>query len=139
LVISTKSKDETLRLGRKIAGGLKAGDVVAFYGGLGAGKTTLIQGIASGLGIKNYVTSPTFTIINEFKGKVPLFHVDLYRMHDLYEIETLALEEYFDKGGIVLIEWAEKMGETLPSDAKSIKIKVLSENGRTFTLKGIKI
>jgi tRNA threonylcarbamoyladenosine biosynthesis protein TsaE len=139
LVISTKSKNETLRLGNRIAGVLKAGDVVAFYGGLGAGKTTLIQGIASGLGIKNYVTSPTFTIINEFKGKVPLYHVDLYRMHDLYEIETLALEEYFDKGGIVLIEWAEKMGETLPEGTKSIKIKVLSENGRTFTLKGIKI
>ena len=79
-MIRTSSAEETVRLGERIARHLKKNDVVALTGELGAGKTTLIQGIAKGLGVKNYVTSPTFTIVNEFKGRIPLYHMDLYRL-----------------------------------------------------------
>ena len=89
-MIFTGSRDETIRLGERIGKALKAGDIIALHGELGAGKTTLIQGMAKGLGVKEWVTSPTFTIINEFKGKINLYHVDLYRidkMEDALEVE----------------------------------------------------
>jgi tRNA threonylcarbamoyladenosine biosynthesis protein TsaE len=135
-VITTSSREGTIRLGEKLARRLKKNDVVALTGGLGAGKTTLIQGIAKGLGIKNYITSPTFTILNEFKGKLPLFHIDLYRL-DEKEFEDIALEEYFDRGGVTVIEWAEKVKDILPENVISVQISTKSDNERVFKIKGI--
>jgi tRNA threonylcarbamoyladenosine biosynthesis protein TsaE len=137
--VITKSRDETIKLGEKIAKALKAGDVVALSGQLGAGKTTLIQGVARGLGIKNYITSPTFTLINEFKGRLSLYHVDLYRLNDIFEAEDIAIEEYFEKGGITVVEWAEKIKELLPKSAIKININVLGEEKRDIDIKGLKI
>jgi tRNA threonylcarbamoyladenosine biosynthesis protein TsaE len=129
----TKNSKETIHFGETLAKDLKRNDVIALTGDLGAGKTTLIQGIAKGLGIKNYVTSPTFTIINEFNGKLPLYHVDLYRL-DKNDMDDIALEEYFSKGGITVIEWAEKIAELLPKNIMKITIKVISENERSIKI-----
>jgi len=128
----TKSTEETVELGRKIGKTLQPNDVVALIGDLGAGKTTLAQGIAQGLGVKEYVTSPTFIIINEHQGRIPLYHIDLYRLETPGAIEDLGIQEYFSKGGVCVIEWAERLGELRPSNIKSIEIKVMSEDERRF-------
>lgn len=127
---TTTSAGETIDLGKKIGKSLKANDVVCLTGDLGAGKTTLIQGIAAGLGVKDYVTSPTFIIINEYQGRLPFFHFDLYRLNDVREIEDLGVEEYFSRGGVCVIEWAEKLDGLKPKNAKEIKIEIVSENER---------
>jgi tRNA threonylcarbamoyladenosine biosynthesis protein TsaE len=138
-VIATSSRKETILLGERIGRSLKAGDVVALSGELGAGKTTLIQGIAKGLGIKDWITSPTFTIINEFKGPVNLYHMDLYRIDAIDEAFQEEMEEYFTKGGVAVIEWAEKARDILPEGTKEITLKILSENKRKIEIKGIEI
>lgn len=117
-------------MGRKIGAFLSPNDVLALEGPLGAGKTTLVQGISEGLGIRDYVTSPTFILINEYQGEVPLFHIDLYRLDEGVGVRALGLEEYFDKGGVCVIEWAEKLGKLLPPSAEKISLKNISENER---------
>lgn len=133
-MIDTNSAEETVELGRKIGSKLKPRDILALYGTLGAGKTTLIQGIAQGLGVKDYVTSPTFILINEYQGSCPFYHVDLYRLNDEAEIEDLGILEYFEKDGVCVIEWAEKMEELLPKYTKQIKIELVDENKRKIEL-----
>ena len=128
--IITESAEETIELGKKIGAFLLPDEVIALTGQLGAGKTTLIQGIAEGLGVKDYVTSPTFIIINEYQGRLPFYHVDLYRLAEPAEIEDLGIEEYFSRGGVSVIEWAEKLKELMPEKAEKIEIKVSSENER---------
>lgn len=130
IVYYSKSAEETVELGKKIGASLKPNDIIALSGQLGAGKTTLIQGIAEGLGVKDYVTSPTFIIINEYLGRLPLYHIDLYRLDEIQDIEDLGIEEYFAKGGVCVIEWAERLGELLPNQATKINIAVISETGR---------
>ena len=138
-MISTRNRKGTLELGERIGKKLKPNDVVALSGELGAGKTTLTQGIAKGLGIKGWVTSPTFTIINEFKGPVNLYHVDLYRIGKLEEAQEVEIEEYFIKGGVTVIEWSEKIRPLLPAGIIDIKIKMISENERRFEIKGMEM
>jgi tRNA threonylcarbamoyladenosine biosynthesis protein TsaE len=130
----TKSAEETGRLGAKIGAFLLPNEVIALTGNLGAGKTTLIQGIAAGLGVKDYVTSPTFILINEYQGRLPLFHVDLYRLDNIDQVEELGIEEYFTKGGVCVIEWAEKLGNMMPADASIIGIKIINEHERELCL-----
>jgi tRNA threonylcarbamoyladenosine biosynthesis protein TsaE len=138
-VILTKSPEDTVLLGERIARSLKPNDVVAITGELGAGKTTLIQGVAKGLGINNWITSPTFTLINEFTGKLNLYHVDLYRIDSVADAEDIAIEEYFNKGGVTVIEWAEKIGPILPAGTVEIKISIVSDNERSLEIKGLSI
>jgi len=133
-VIETSSPAETLSLGHKIGTRLKSGDILALSGPLGAGKTTLIQGIAKGLGVEDYVTSPSFILINEYAGRLPLYHLDLYRLEDKSQIEDLGIEEYFDKAGVVVIEWAEKMGDLLPENLKEINLEIIDINQRKIIL-----
>jgi tRNA threonylcarbamoyladenosine biosynthesis protein TsaE len=111
LQFETHSPSDTLSLGEKIGEHLEAGDIVLLFGDLGAGKTTLTQGIARGLGVakKEYVRSPSFTLVNEYRGKIPVFHIDLYRIDSSRELEDLGLEEVFASGGISIVEWAEKL------------------------------
>ena len=134
MVIESSSAAETVALGQKIGRSLKPRDILALYGTLGAGKTTIIQGIALGLGVKDYVTSPTFILINEYQGKCPFYHVDLYRLNDRTEIEDLGILEYFEKDGVCVIEWAEKMEELLPANVKRIKIASIDEDRRKIDL-----
>jgi tRNA threonylcarbamoyladenosine biosynthesis protein TsaE len=107
----THSANDALTLGEKIGRHLKAGDILFLFGDLGAGKTTLTQGIARGLGVakEEYVRSPTFTLVNQYKGNVPVFHIDLYRIASSQELEELGLEEVFSGEGISIVEWAEKL------------------------------
>ena len=126
----TKSAEETREFGKKIGAFLLPGDVVALSGELGAGKTTLIQGMAEGLGVKEHVTSPTFIIINEYQGRWPLYHLDLYRLEQTGQVGELGLEEYFTRPGICLIEWAERLVDFLPATAEKIELRIKSENER---------
>lgn len=107
----THSASDTLILGEKIGQHLEAGDIVFLFGDLGAGKTTLTQGIARGLGVakEEYVRSPTFTLVNQYQGKVPVYHIDLYRIASSHELEELGLEEVFSSEGVSIVEWAEKL------------------------------
>ncbi len=131
----TKSPEGTKELGRDLSQQLKPGSVVALSGSLGSGKTVLVQGICSGLGVEKAVTSPTFVIINEYPGRlnessVWVYHFDLYRLEDVEEFINLGYEEYFYGKGITLIEWAEKVREFLPKSRFEINLKIISENER---------
>ena len=120
----------TEQLGQQLASLLRSGDVVALYGELGAGKTCLVRGLAKGLGLEEgLVASPSFSLINEYPGPLPLFHMDCYRLHLDEEIEELGLEEYFDGSGITVIEWAERIKD-LPEDRLDISFTILDETGR---------
>lgn len=135
--ILSKSIDETIAAGEKIAKGLKRGSVVALVGDLGSGKTVLTKGIAKGLGVKNsrYVNSPTFVIIKEYKGKLPLYHFDLYRLTDSSELDIENFEEYFYGGGVTVVEWADKIRQHLPTRYIEVRMKVAGENVRQIEVK----
>ena len=131
----TESLIETQTLGEKIGRTLKPGDVVALIGDLGAGKTCLTQGIARGVGIASdeVVNSPSYILINEYNGKIPIYHIDLYRLEDSAEIAELGLSEYIEGDGICVIEWAERMADALPDSAIEIRI-TLAEASDNETL-----
>ena len=131
-----ESEKATKQLGRKLASLLSPGDVIALYGELGAGKTCLVHGLAKGLGIEEgFVASPSFSLINEYLGPIPLFHVDCYRLHLEEEIQELGLEEYFDGPGITVIEWADRIRD-LPEDRLNISFIILDESRRRIQIKG---
>ena len=110
----TRSAAETELLGARLADLLQPGDVIAYRGGLGAGKTAFTRGLARGLGIAEAVTSPTYTIVNEYpEGRLPLFHFDMYRLHDAEELFDLGWEDYLDRGGVCAVEWSENVEEAL--------------------------
>lgn len=134
-LVST-SPDETLRIGRIVGEGAVPGTVVALIGELGSGKTTLTQGIAAGLDVPEayYVTSPTFTLINEYPGRIPLYHFDVYRLSDSMDLEDLGYEDYFFGDGLVAIEWAEKVMDSLPESTLFIRMERLSEDERKLEL-----
>jgi len=123
LTIITKSPEETKKLGKEVGKLAKPGDLLAFYGELGAGKTCFIQGISQELEVKDYVTSPSFNIINEYQGKLPIYHFDLFRLNNAEEILELGYEEYFYGEGLTVIEWAEKIEQLLPKEHLKIDIK----------------
>ncbi len=132
--VVTNNANETIALGRQIGSLLRPGDVLAISGELGAGKTTFISGVAAGLGISDLVSSPSFVIINEHFGRIPLFHIDLYRLEEGMDIEQLGIEEYFKRGGVVAIEWAERMGDLLPDQHIDIRLEPLDDNRRSITI-----
>jgi tRNA threonylcarbamoyladenosine biosynthesis protein TsaE len=119
-----KSVHETIQFGERLGQQLTGGEILALTGDLGAGKTVLTRGIALGLGIPmDQVSSPTFTLIQEYAGSIPLIHVDFYRLERPSEISTLGLEEYFTSSTIVIIEWAERFPQILPSDHIAIRLE----------------
>ena len=129
----THSPKETIELGQKLAKQLSRGDVVLLYGDLGSGKTTFTKGVGKGLGVKNtrQINSPSFVLIKEYEGKMPVYHLDLYRLDNLQDIEDIAVEEYIYGDGVAIIEWAEKMKSILPKKHISVKfiIKGADERG----------
>ena len=139
--ITTKSSLETLQLGSAIADKLKPGNVIAFCGDLGAGKTTLIKGIVNKLSKdKNiYVTSPTFIYLNIYDISPPVYHFDLYRIKNKNHFFAMGFEEYFLSDGICLIEWSENIKEILPPDTIKIKIKHINETGRSISISNLAI
>ena len=134
--ITTHSADETQALGQKLASRLAPGDVIAYFGDLGAGKTAFTRGLAQGLGITDPVTSPTYTIVNEYLGgRLPLFHFDMYRLSSADDLFDIGWEDYLDRGGVCAVEWSENVTEAMDG-AVSVTIDVLGENTRRITISG---
>ena len=136
----TNSAKETMLVGEKLAKKLKPGDMIALSGNLGSGKTTFTKGIGKGLGVKDSkrINSPTFVLIKEYNGRVPLYHLDLYRLDDLKEIENLAIEEYIYGNGITVIEWAEKIKSILPEKHIFVKLKIKGDNKREVIIEDLR-
>lgn len=120
--IITRTPAETAWVGELLGMLLGPGDVVCLIGDLGAGKTSLAQGLARGLGVNDQVTSPTFTLINEYKGRLPLYHMDLYRLEGADELADLGYEEYVYGDGVTVMEWADRVMEALPRERLDIKL-----------------
>lgn len=134
-IVESHSPEETWQLAAELADEFARGTVIALHGDLGAGKTCFIQGYAAALGIDEPVTSPTYTLIGEYEGRLPLHHIDLYRLSGPQEALGLGLEEYFDVNGITAIEWAERAEGLLPPDMIHIQITVDEKTGsRTFRI-----
>ena len=128
----SKSSEQTLAFAKEYAKTLRAGDVVILDGDMGAGKTVFAKGVAKGLGIEEEVTSPTYAYMNDYDGR--LFHYDCYRIESVAQAESLGLADYFDMGGICLIEWAQNIAPLLPKYVKKVAIKKLDENRREIVL-----
>ena len=136
--ITTHSADETQALGQRLAKRLLPGDVIAYFGDLGAGKTALTRGIAQGLGVTDLVTSPTYTIVNEdLTGRIPLFHFDMYRLGSSDELFDIGWEDYLARGGVCAVEWSENVEDAL-RDAIHITIEKdpLEPDTRRITIEG---
>ncbi len=128
-IVETYSPEETQGLAAELAAGLSAGGVVALYGDLGVGKTCFVQGLAAALGIMGPVISPTYMLIGEYEGRLPLNHIDLYRLSGPQEALGIGLEEVLEGDGITVIEWAERAGGLLPPDVLHILIKADRSTG----------
>lgn len=134
LVKFTNNEEETRKIGRAMGKNLQPGDIICLIGELGSGKTTITQGIAQGLGVSGSVSSASFKLINEYKGRIPVYHFDLFRLNKLSEIEELGYGEYFYNQGVTIIEWAEKMEPLLPEERIEIELKIISENSREIKI-----
>lgn len=136
LVTETRDVNGTIAFGTCLGSILRAGDVVAMYGDLGAGKTVLAKGIACGLGISDprRVTSPTFVIVNEYDARLHIYHVDAYRLHGPRELELIGFEEMLDAGGVVLIEWAERLEPLLPPGHFRVHLEPAGPTSRRITV-----
>lgn len=134
----TRSAAETELLGARLAARLLPGDVIAYRGDLGAGKTAFTRGLARGLGIGEAVTSPTYTIVNEYlAGRLPLFHFDMYRLHDAEELFDLGWEDYLARNGVCAVEWSENVREALEDPITvAISKDPTDENARRITITG---
>ena len=135
----TNSPEETEALGEMLAGRLEPGTVIAFTGDLGAGKTAFVRGLARGLGITERVTSPTFTIVNEYEGgRLPLFHFDMYRLGSADELFDIGWEDYLARGGVCAVEWSENVAEAIEDDAVRVDIaRGEDENSRVIHIEGV--
>jgi tRNA threonylcarbamoyladenosine biosynthesis protein TsaE len=131
----TRSATETVELGRALASKLEAGDVVAFYGELGAGKTTMIKGVAAGLGASEVIRSPSFVIVTEYRGRVPVYHIDMYRLTQGGGSAELGLDDYLCGNGVCLVEWAERIEELLPPRTVRVHMSVVPD-GRRVVVEG---
>ena len=135
----THSAAETEALGCRLGCALTPGTVVAYRGGLGMGKTAFTRGLARGLDCRDRVTSPTFTSVNEYQGRIPLFHFDMYRLPDADALFDIGWEDYLDRGGVCAVEWSENVAEALPEDTVWVDLRRLEgeDNGRRITITGV--
>ncbi len=133
LAITTESPEQTRSLGRLLGGLAGSGDIYLLSGKLGAGKTHLVQGMAFGLGIQEYACSPSFMIARQYQGRLPLYHLDLYRLERPEEISDLGLEQYFDGQSVCAIEWADRGSDILPADNLTVKMEDLGDDRRRIT------
>jgi tRNA threonylcarbamoyladenosine biosynthesis protein TsaE len=134
--IITNSPEQTQNLGKKFATLLDKGDVVAFEGGLGAGKTAFIRGMSEGLEVTGEVCSPTYSLVNEYRGKSNLYHFDMYRIQNMEDVYSTGFFDYLDCNDIIAVEWSENITNALPKNTIVIKIEVIDENTRSFTIDG---
>ena len=137
--IRTHSPEETEAIGRKIAAKLLPGDIIAYYGDLGAGKTAFTRGLAAGLGVTEQVTSPTYTIVNEYlSGRMPLFHFDMYRLDSADDLFDIGWEDYLARGGVCAVEWSEQVADALPEGTVYVTLTRHPEHDgwRSITVEG---
>ena len=132
--IQTHSPEETEAVGRKLAAQLQPGDVLAYYGDLGAGKTAFVRGMARGMGLDCRVSSPTFTIVNEYLGQRELIHFDMYRLSSADELFDIGWEDYLARGAVCVVEWSEKVQDAFFGDEIVVRIDKLSDTERRITI-----
>lgn len=136
MIFETHAPEETERIGYELAQRLQPGTVIAYQGDLGAGKTAFTRGLARGLGCTEQVTSPTYTIVNEYiTGKIPLFHFDMYRLRSADDLFDIGWEDYLERGGVCAVEWSENVAEAL-EDPVLVTIAKTGDNSRTITITG---
>ncbi len=132
----TNAPEQTELVGAKLAQQLTAGTIIAYKGDLGAGKTAFTRGLARGLGTKESVTSPTYTIVNEYlSGRLPLFHFDMYRLHSADELFDIGWDDYLERGGVCAVEWSENVADALENPI-TVTIEKLGEDSRRITITG---
>ncbi len=136
LCLHSNSPEATLDIGRAIGAALKPGDTLLLVGNLGSGKTTLTQGIVWGLGSDEYARSPTFVLVNEYHARLPVYHMDLYRLDSIEEVDGLGLDDYLYGEGVCIVEWADKAHGYFPVDHITIAIEVVSDSERLLRLSG---
>ena len=134
--VISHSPEETQAIGARLGARLRVGDVVACIGELGAGKTCFLQGLARGLGVETDVTSPTFVLVNQYRGRLPVYHVDAYRTESLTELVDLGLEEMLHGDGVTVIEWADKLLPLLPPSTITVTITGLGDQPREIVIDG---
>ena len=137
MTVISNSAAQTEAVGAKLAACLQPGDVVAFTGGLGMGKTALTRGLARALGVEDPVTSPTYTIVNEYEGRMPLFHFDLYRLHDIDELEDIGWGDYLQRGGVCCLEWSENVPEVREGAVTVTIERGEHDDQRIITIEGV--
>ncbi|MBO5125765.1 MAG: tRNA (adenosine(37)-N6)-threonylcarbamoyltransferase complex ATPase subunit type 1 TsaE [Spirochaetaceae bacterium] len=130
----THSAEETIQLGKKIGSMLQPGAIIAMEGNLAVGKTTITKGIAESLGIEEAITSPTFTLISEYEGKMPLYHMDVYRLDSCEDFINLGVEDLMYGDGVSIIEWSERVREELPKFTITLRLEIRGDGGRDITL-----
>jgi tRNA threonylcarbamoyladenosine biosynthesis protein TsaE len=135
LFVRSRSVDETRRIAEAVATLVHPGDVVALTGDLGAGKTVFVQGAALALGVKARVTSPSFVLMREYQGDLPVLHLDVYRLNSLQELIDLGFEEYLEPRWVIFVEWGDAVAPMLPEEHLEVDIKAVSETDRAITLK----
>lgn len=138
LTFTTKTPEETIELGRKIGRLLKKGDIIAMQGTLAAGKTTITKGIAESLGVLDTITSPTFCLISEYEGKMPLYHMDVYRLEGTDDFENLGTDDMLYGDGVSIIEWSEKIMDALPKKTIILKLEPQEDGSRIVTIENWK-
>lgn len=132
----THSPEETIKLGKEIGSKLKGGDIIAFVGGLGAGKTTFTRGLAIGMGLGDEVTSPTFALVNEYRGEINLYHFDMYRIMNAESLETTGFYDYMSDDNVLAIEWSENIKDCLDKNTIYITINRIDDDTREFIIDG---
>jgi len=135
--VTSNDVKDTLALGRKLGQHLKSGNVVSLRGNLGAGKTVLAKGVALSLDINEPIVSPTFTLVQEYEGKMKMYHIDLYRISGEEEFEMMGGEEFLYSSGICLIEWSEKIQNMLPKNTIYVNITINKDQSREIEIKGV--
>lgn len=130
----SKSREQTIKLAKNFSQQLKPGSCIGLIGELGSGKTVFVKGLAKGLGIKENVTSPTFTLLQIYTGKIPLYHFDLYRLNSINELQDIGYEEYLHNNTIAVIEWAEKFIDLFPKNGYLIYFKYINKSQREIKI-----
>lgn len=138
--IKTGSPSETEALGERLAAKLRGGEVIALFGGMGMGKTAFTRGLARGLGIQSGVSSPTFALIHEYRGRLPVYHFDMFRVSGWDDLYSTGFFDYLESGGVLVIEWSENIEAAIPEDAVRITIcQGAGENERIFQIEGMRL
>lgn len=135
--ITTRSPEETIAFAEKIGMLLRGGDIIAYRGGLGAGKTTFTRGLAVGMGLPDEVSSPTFALVNEYRGKeLTLYHFDMYRILNAESLETTGFYDYISEDAVIVCEWSENIADCLPENVITVTLEAVGENVRKITVEG---